>query len=107
MTRCLRCNGLIIKDLDRESLTGLKCVNCGFNGVMPKSVEIKDLEPEDGCTRLDNSGYCGDERAPGSKYCLYHRDRMLRYNATAKTKKTKVVGPVFPFMPTMFHGDKP
>lgn len=102
---CRRCNGLMVADVDRESVTGIRCVNCGSDGIIRQRPErIEDDPPEDGCTYYTYDGsrkkrYCGDDRSPGSKHCRAHREQTRKSNAAKAARKPKVRGPAIAFIP--------
>ncbi len=102
---CHKCGGLMVTDHDRESLTGVRCINCGSPGgggikPMPVQEEEKGIRsqepPEDGCTwyamsKIPKDGgprkryYCGDPRVTGSKNCERHQSK--RKNIIKSHKK--------------------
>lgn len=97
---CLKCKGLMVRDLDRESITGVRCVNCGGDGGERRQIQVIEAEEEEleGCTRYSSkkNDRCGEPRASGSKYCVPHRDQNRKANARAKPAASSPAKPAGP-----------
>lgn len=103
---CRRCGGLMVPDIDRESVTGRRCVNCGCDGIILERPEgTEDDPPLHGCTFYTQGhhsaarDYCGERRKPRSKYCSEHYELTRQRNSNRIDRRARAAGPAIPFIP--------
>ena len=71
--KCRKCSGFMMEDIDPESRSGLKCINCGYSGEAQMATET--------CKK------CEDPKAEDSVFCVKHRDLIRARNQRAVTKR--------------------
>lgn len=76
---CKKCSGLMVADHDPESPTGIRCINCGSQGVGSMSTDKQTEE----CAKTA----CPDPKADDSVYCPRHREMKRAANQKALAKK--------------------
>lgn len=76
---CKKCSGLMVADHDPESPTGIRCINCGSQGVSSMRTE--------GQTEKCAKTVCLEAKADDSVYCPRHRDLKRAANEKALAKK--------------------
>lgn len=88
MSCCPKCGGLVVEDQDPDSLTGLKCMNCGGNGMKPRT------DSGNGAAQCAwKSPKCEEERTENSKYCRAHRDKTRSANRAYLEKRRQSGSP--------------
>jgi hypothetical protein len=82
----------MVADHDPESPTGVRCINCGSQGVVSMSTEPS-------CAKTS----CTEAKAEDSVYCADHRDKKRAANQRAAAKKNGAAPPA----PKITHRGRP